>query len=102
MLRLFFVMFAAGLVMAGLVHAQEQPADTVPANSQSTAAGAPQLTKEDLQAWLDGFVPYALQRNDIAGAVVVIVKDRKVLLEKGYGYADVARRKPMDPEHTIV
>ena len=34
-------------------------------------------------------MPYALQRGDIAGAVVVVVKDGQVLLQKGYGYADV-------------
>ena len=33
------------------------------------------LTKADAEAWLDGFFPYALQRGDVAGAVVVVVKD---------------------------
>src|SRR4051812_43111518 len=46
------------------------------------------LTKEDVQAWLDGFLPFSLQRSDIAGAVVVVIKDNQVLLSKGYGYAD--------------
>ena len=46
----------------------------------------PPLTRADVEAWLDGFMPYALQRGDIAGAVVVVVKDGQVLLQKGYGY----------------
>jgi CubicO group peptidase (beta-lactamase class C family) len=33
--------------------------------------------------------------------VVVVVKDGAILLEKGYGYADVAERKPVDPERTL-
>ena len=37
----------------------------------------------------------------MAGAVVVVVKDGQVLLAKGYGYADVAARKPVDPERTL-
>ena len=41
---------------------------------------------------LDGFLPYALQSGDVAGAVVVVVNDREVLIQKGYGYADVAKR----------
>ena len=53
---------------------------------------APQLTATDLEAWLDGFMPFALERGDIAGAVVVVVKDGQVLLQKGYGYADVDKR----------
>ncbi len=65
------------------------------------ARSAHPLTKDDVEAWLDGLMPYALQRGDVAGAVVVVVKDGQVLLAKGYGYADVAARKPVDPEHTL-
>ena len=46
-------------------------------------------------------MPYALEKNDVAGAVVVVVKDGKVLLEKGYGYSDLAKRTPVDPERTL-
>lgn len=70
---------------------------TVQADAQEQAA----LTRIDLEAWLDGFFPYALQTADIAGAVVVVVKDGAVLLQKGYGYADVAERKPVDPQLTL-
>ena len=59
------------------------------------------LTKEDVEAWLDGFMPSSLQRNDVAGAVVVVVKDNQVLLAKGYGYSDVAAKKPVDPATTL-
>ncbi len=72
---------------------------TVPAEIPGTSTHA--LTKEDVEAWLDGFFPYALQRGDIAGAVVTVVKDGQTLLSKGYGYADVAARKPVDPERTL-
>jgi CubicO group peptidase (beta-lactamase class C family) len=59
------------------------------------------LTREDLEAWLDGFLPYALATGDVAGAVVVVVKDGSTLLQKGYGYADVVARKPVDPATTL-
>ena len=65
------------------------------------ADSKPQLSKPDVDAWLDGFVPYSLQRDSIAGAVVVVVKDGKVLTERGFGYADVAARKPVDPINTL-
>ena len=67
---------------------------------QATPA-APVLTREDLEAWLDGLMPFALERGDIAGAIVVVVKDGQVLLQKGYGYADVGKRTPVDPETTL-
>lgn len=62
----------------------------------------PSLVKADVDAWLDGFMPYALEQGDLAGAVVAVVKDGQVLTQRGYGYADVAARKPMDPERTLV
>lgn len=59
------------------------------------------LNKADVDAWLDGYMPYALARGDVAGAVVVIVKDGQVLTQRGFGYADVAARKPVDPATTL-
>jgi CubicO group peptidase (beta-lactamase class C family) len=71
---------------------------TVP---QAAPPGAAPLTRENVEAWLDGYMPYALQTGDIAGAVVVVVKDGQVLAQKGYGYSDVKTRKPVDPELTL-
>lgn len=75
--------------------AQVEPVDS------ALASSTPRLTKDDAEAWLDGFLPYAIGRGDIPGAVVVIVKDGSILLGKGYGYADVAARKPVDPASTL-
>ena len=36
-----------------------------------------------------------LEREDIAGAVISVVKDGKVLFAKGYGYADVEKKTPV-------
>src|ERR1700733_184553 len=58
------------------------------------------LTQADADAWLDGFMPFTLNSNDIAGAVVVIVKDGQVLTQRGFGYAEVAARKRVDPATT--
>src|SRR5438445_11324303 len=66
------------------------------------ASGAHPLTRADVEAWLDGFTHYALQRGDVAGAVVVVVEDGQVVLGKGHGYRDGAARKPVDPERASV
>ena len=76
------------------------PAPEATTVQPTTPAGAA-LTQPDVEAWLDGFFPYALQTADIPGAVVVVVKDGQVLLEKGYGYSDVAAHKPVDPQLTL-
>jgi CubicO group peptidase (beta-lactamase class C family) len=70
-------------------------------HTEVSAASGPVLTREDVEAWLDGFLPYALQRGDVAGGVVVVVKGGEILLQKGYGYADVASKRPVDPERTL-
>jgi CubicO group peptidase (beta-lactamase class C family) len=84
-----------GLAMAG-VRAEESAAVAAP-----PAPAAAALTATDVNAWLDGYMPYALKTGDIAGAVVVVVKDGEVLSERGYGYSDVAARKPVDPKLTL-
>jgi CubicO group peptidase (beta-lactamase class C family) len=82
---------------APLTPVPQAPATTVAAVPQGSSA----LTKADADAWLDGFLPYALARGDIAGAVVVIVKDGQVVTQRGFGYADVAKRRPVDPATTL-
>jgi CubicO group peptidase (beta-lactamase class C family) len=73
----------------------------LPSFAQSVAPATPQLTQQDVASWADGFMPYALKSGDIAGAVVVVVKDGAVLFEKGYGYSDIAARRPVDPDRTL-
>lgn len=74
------------------------PAAATPA---AAAAGGHELTATDANAWLDGFVPYALKTGDIAGAEVAIVKDGAVVTERGYGFANVEKRTPVDPRVTM-
>ena len=107
-------MWALGLALGAaplLARAQPGPAALVPPGPAAPVpaaipapapdSGAHALTAEDATAWLDGFMPYALARGDVAGAVVVVVKDGQVLAQKGYGYADIGARKPVDPETTM-
>lgn len=65
------------------------------------APSAHEITAEDIGAFLDGIVPMQLQREDIAGAVVVIVRDGSVIFSKGYGYADVTAKAPVSPTSTL-
>ncbi len=60
-----------------------------------------ELTAQDAQAWLDGLFPYALKKNNLAAAVVVVVKDGKILVARGYGHADLAAKTPVDPATTL-
>lgn len=76
-----------------------QPA--APPAAISPAVAPPAIEARDVEAWLDGFMPYALQKGRIAGAVVVVVRGNGPVLAKGYGFADVAARKAVLPDATL-
>jgi CubicO group peptidase (beta-lactamase class C family) len=65
------------------------------------ASGVHELTAQDLEAFLDGIVLLQLERDDIAGATIAVVKDGKLLFAKGYGYADYEKKKPVSAEETL-
>lgn len=100
-----------GLMLASLASGQvpnvpnATKAPTSEADKQTTAnvppSGTRDLTAADVEAFLDGIVPLQLAQQDIAGATVSIVKDGKLLFAKGYGYADVAEKKPVSPDETL-
>ncbi|MFS0773224.1 serine hydrolase domain-containing protein [Sphingomonas sp. 1P08PE] len=97
-------------VIGGIAVAQGPALSPSPTAPATVAAGTPTppvpggaraLDATDLDAWLDGYMPYALHNGDIAGAVVTVVKDGQVIAARGYGYADIASRRPVDPARTL-
>lgn len=67
----------------------------------ATPANAHQLTSADLEAFFDGVIPLQLERSDVAGASVLVMKGGQLLLQKGYGYSNFEDKKPVDPATTI-
>jgi CubicO group peptidase (beta-lactamase class C family) len=100
--------FAAAMLAATAAFAAPSPVTpsaplgpTPPAAAPAPAQPAHDLTEADLSAWLDGMMPLAIGRGDIAGAVVVVVKDGHVPVAKGYGDADVKSGRKVDPARTL-
>ena len=81
--------------------APKAPVAAAPQPEQPQKAAAHELTANDVEAFLDGVMPLQLAREDIAGAVISVVKDGKVLFAKGYGYSDVEKKVPVSPETTL-
>jgi CubicO group peptidase (beta-lactamase class C family) len=54
-----------------------------------------------METFLDDLIGRQMKENHIAGAAVSVVKDGKLFFAKGYGYADLENRIPVDPERTI-
>ena len=74
-----------------------QPESAAP---PASSAAAHELTSADVSAFIDGIMPLEIERGDIAGAVVVVVKDGKILFSRGYGYSDAEKKRPVSPEET--
>ena len=88
--------------------AQKTSAAANAKNDRAQVIGAPtgmepahELTASDAETFLDGLVPALLEHNDVAGGVILIVKDSKVLFSHGYGYADVKSKKPVSVDDTL-
>ena len=54
-----------------------------------------------LVSFLDGLIHARMNDKHIAGATLSIVKDDRIMLLKGYGYADVENQIPVDPKNTL-
>ncbi|HEY3521355.1 MAG TPA: serine hydrolase [Rhodanobacteraceae bacterium] len=105
-------LFSVSLVLSQIAYAQVPPKPTVPAIPASAAtvaippatapsAATPQMSEEDLRTFFDGMVPYMLARNDLAGGVISVVKDGKLIFAQGYGYSDLARHTPVAADKTL-
>jgi CubicO group peptidase (beta-lactamase class C family) len=97
---LIAVLLAAGSIVNWSA-AAGAAADQQPLVHAPPPAVGHQLSEGDAEAWLDGLVPTALNTAQVPGAVVVIVKDGQVLIEKGYGFSDYEKRVPVDPRATL-
>lgn len=107
----YFVLLLALVPLAVLSQQPQQPLQPTPAPSPTATppvAAAPSsqpvtvnLTAEDLGPFLDGLMNAELAWHNIAGGVVTVVKDGQILLCKGFGYADFARRQTVLPDRTL-
>jgi CubicO group peptidase (beta-lactamase class C family) len=84
---------------------QERMAPAVEQKTESSPSpislSEAKLTTEDVAAFLDGLVPLQMERDDLAGLVIVVVKDGEILFAKGYGYADQEKKRPVSVEETL-
>jgi CubicO group peptidase (beta-lactamase class C family) len=107
----FFAAFLGAAVLSGAYAQTVQPtlvpkpqavnAPQIPVPPATPAEGVQPLTADNVNAWLDGFVPISIGKNNIPGAVVVVVKDGQILTSRGYGFSNVEKRKKVDPHTTL-
>ena len=105
------VTVTSAFAMATVIHAPgwghaQEPATVDRTPEQEILAEEGEATRgvqdrAELEAFLDGLMLAQMSEKNVAGATVSVVKDGAVFFAKGYGYADVAGRLPVDPERTL-
>ena len=72
----------------------------VPAAAQTPPQAGPR-DRAELARFFDGLYARLERAQHLSGMTVAVVRDGAVLLVRGYGYADIRKRSPVDPEHTL-
>ncbi len=68
------------------------------------ATPTPQLgptNPQELELFIDNFFAKEMNKQHVPGAVFTLVKDGKIFFSKGYGYADLERKIPVNPDKTL-
>ncbi|MCZ6854605.1 MAG: serine hydrolase, partial [Gammaproteobacteria bacterium] len=55
----------------------------------------------EVERFFDASFEIQKYNQQLAGSVVAVVQDGKVLFKKGYGYADIENRVEVDPDRTL-
>jgi CubicO group peptidase (beta-lactamase class C family) len=79
--------------------------EPTPPPAISAPDGEHTLDQRDVDAWLDGLLPAALESAGIAGGVVTVVDDGEIVTTRGYGNSDTGTAGgepvPVDAENTL-
>ena len=89
--RLSLLFFLLGVLAAR--HTLSQASEDAVASSV--------LAPAELEAFVDGYMASYLEQAHIAGATVSFIEGEEIVLAKGYGWADVEARAPVEPEQTL-
>jgi CubicO group peptidase (beta-lactamase class C family) len=79
----------AGAALVAVLAGCGAPAAVPPPTPAPVVTAEP--TAVDVDAWLDGYLPAALEREGIAGATVAVVADGGLVTARGFGRADTGR-----------
>lgn len=67
--------------------------------STTSRAQVPDVKNPEIvEAFVDGVVKPLMKQNHSPSGVVAVMKDGEIIFSKGYGYIDVEKRIPVDPE----
>lgn len=65
---------------------------------QKTMAAQNQIDNTEMEEFFDEFLTSAMAEHHVPGAAIVVVQDGEISFAKGYGYANLENKTPVDPE----
>jgi CubicO group peptidase (beta-lactamase class C family) len=91
------------IIFFGAVSQSARASAPAQATAQEQVTAQPSLPADpqELEAFLDDLLATQMAENYIPGAVVAVVEDGRLLMAKGYGYANLDDQTPVDPEQTL-
>src|SRR5829696_5980646 len=97
------IMLALVIVLSTSGSARGQENEVTAGGNGLTASSQHQgpTDRAELEAFLDKELGREMEKHHIAGAAVSVVKDGELFFAKGYGYADLENKIPVDPERTV-
>jgi len=66
----------------------------------SQAMARAEFETDRVEAWADKVLGEAFEQKKFSGAIVTVVQDGKIVMNKGYGYADYRDKTPVLPDAT--
>lgn len=92
---------AAAVAPGATAQAQPLPVAAPPAAPGARLAPSDPLPPAELEAFADGLIRDAMDREHIAGVTVSVVQNGQILLKKGYGAASLSPVRKVDPDTTL-
>ncbi|MFN0070905.1 MAG: serine hydrolase domain-containing protein, partial [Chloroflexota bacterium] len=68
---------------------------------QTDLRAADPTDAQDVQAFLDGALLQSMGERRIVGTAVAVIADGRLVLAKGYGFADLDRQTPVEADRTL-
>jgi len=100
----FMTMLLALMILLSVVGSvRAQTGKVVPGRKMSVVSLQAQGPTDpaETEAFLDDVFAKDMEEHHIAGAAIAVVKDGQLFFTKGYGYADVENKIPVDPNLTL-
>jgi len=101
--HLIILVMATGLLLSSTIPALAQNHEVEVGKGQPAEVAQAQGPTDtaEMEAFMDELFAKDLDENHIPGAAVSVVKDGQLFFSKGYGYADLENKIPVDAGQTV-